>query len=78
MENLDKRLDLFTRLGIGKDRKSMTTRNKNENYGRCPKMDKYLNNRRDDVELKFIYLYVCCARLPNLVVDDTLTCEIWK
>ena len=26
------------------------------------KMDKYLNSRRDDVELKFTYLYVCCAR----------------
>ena len=43
-------------------------------------MEKYFIHRRDNVELKFlyIYIYVCCARLPNLVVDDTLTCEIWK
>ena len=43
---------------------------------RKQKAEKYFIHRRDNVELK--YIYVCCARLPNLVVDDTLMCEIWK
>ena len=34
MENPDKRLDLLTKLGRGKGHKSMTNRNRNEDYGR--------------------------------------------
>ena len=38
-------------------------------------MDKYFNSRGDNVDYNYTF---CCARLPNLVVDDTLMCKIWK